>query len=391
MPTASTYISSDIPKSFVSDSCVNVARRMTPSGSESWLTGVVEAETEDGKWVAKALNTKFVPELILGRAEIAMRADGRFGAEDPLVWPQLISLERLHLVFIPQRPQEPHPAAVLWQVPDDENFIPTNDDPQGGEYGRIASEVMMRLSRLVGTLCSQAASRLEEVYRTQEILARERDETQDAIHRTRLGTELQGWQRMASEVVTLQSKVTIALDVFQVPSTRRECAAQWGHLHRGYTELWAWLEWEKRSTWAAQRGPVDPCPLHTGLEGHGVMGGVTVDKHLAATLYAIGAPVWLLVRRVTLADKDRLSTRVPFSPVPAVPSVVITSVKATALVGRDHIAAIWDKSHAVLDVEHVPLPEGHTLPEDKHDGPARRPQARQPSRQGGKAGEPCAR
>ena len=91
------------------------------------------------------------------------------------------------------------------------------------------------------------------------------------------------------------------------------------------------------------------------------MGGFTSDKRIATKMYLAGAPTWMLIRTVT-ADPSAKAV-ISLSNAQAPPQVEpLLMHYGDELIGNNHISAIWRRSHAVLDVEHVPLPEEYSLP-----------------------------
>ena len=320
-------------------------------GRENWLRGRVEAPTFDGKWTIKGLNADSVPEPVLGRATIAMREDGRFGKEDPLLWPQVVSLDKEHLPFIPRRPDGFHPAALLWDTPDEHDFERVNDEPLGEAYGRITRTQFSSLHRLV----EQLGARCDEVAVTLRSLKEGIPAGEEGAHRRR------ALEDESKQLRQLHSQLCVALDMFRVSSTLRECVAQWAHLHRCYAELWAWLEWRRASAEGSEKFPDEYIPTHRGLDGAGVMGGFTTDKRIVARLYLAGSPVWMLIRSATAAPGAEAVFKLDILDRAPIEHAIIFNY-GDALVGTEHIAAIWKRSHAVLDVEHVPLPEDYALP-----------------------------
>ena len=311
----------------------------------------MEVQTTDQKWTIKGLNVDWVPEPVLGRASIAMRSDGRFGKEDPLLWPQLVAPNKTHLAFIPRRPSASHPAVMLWDTPTATIFERTNDEPEGSEYGRVSGPTFELLCGIVETL----RKRVDEFSLAEQ--ARIKSLPSGVAEARR-----EEWERhLVVEMRVLHSQLCIALDMFRVPSTLRECVAQWGHLHRCHAELWAWLEWQRASDQARQNLPEERTPIHQGLDGNGVMGGFTSDKRIATKMYLAGAPTWMLIRTVT-ADPSAKAV-ISLSNAQAPPQVEpLLMHYGDELIGNNHISAIWRRSHAVLDVEHVPLPEEYSLP-----------------------------
>ena len=356
----SRWLSSTPPPIIQAPVGAHLSTSSSPPLREDWLCGVVEAVTADQKWIVKALNIQRVPGPLLGRVDIAIHSDGRFGAADPLLWPQVVAPEKLHLVFIPRRPATTHAAALLWDAPTDQNFRLVNDDPEGGEYGLLDGSTFASMQQVTMELHNKAVEFRRQTEASAAAISHDRGLSQDVVEQARVTRDLHVLQRRLDDVKTLMAKLVVALDMFKVPSSWRECAAQWGHLHRCYAELWAWLEWDKCCPAGTERSPTEPLPVHPGLDGHGVMGGFVVDKRLATKLYTAGAPTWFLLRRVTAAGCASRGSQ-EFEQPTGIPATKITHIHSNETVGPCHIAAIWAQSHAVLDVEYVPLPDKHEL------------------------------
>ena len=47
-------------------------------------------------------NMNFVPQLVLSRVEVKIRADSHFKIKDPIQWPQLLSFKYSHMSCIQQ-------------------------------------------------------------------------------------------------------------------------------------------------------------------------------------------------------------------------------------------------------------------------------------------------
>ncbi|KIP03040.1 hypothetical protein PHLGIDRAFT_16136 [Phlebiopsis gigantea 11061_1 CR5-6] len=341
-----------------------ISKPSTQSQSRNhWLRGLVEAVTSDQKWVIKALNVDWVPQPVMGRARVALRSDGRFGVEDPLLWPQLVSAQQPHLVMIPRRPHPSHPAAVLWDNVHAEDFEAVNDDPHGSQYGLLQPTAVQKLQQAVSYLDKPVNDRLLQfsmdiqLHKAHEMAAR------DPAGRIAHGRDREALEAKARRLTQLSAKLAIAIDAFTVPSTLRDTSAQRGHLHRCFAEVWAWLEWERSATIRTQNQPNDGSRLHRGMDGLGVMGGICPDIHSATALYLAGVPTWLLIRAVTTSPATVASERTSQLTLPTnVLTDIIVDHGSSALAGPQHLYAIWRYSQSVLDVEHVPLPAEHHLP-----------------------------
>lgn len=319
--------------------------------------------TPDQKWVIKGLNVDWIPQPVLGRVDVAMRSDGRFGIADPLVWPQVASSRQPHLVMIPRRPLPSHPAAVLWENVQPADFEPVNDDPQGSHYGRLTQSVLDRQERAASSLEKPVQDCLLGFHtRIQLLAAQEKAARQPGVRQVH-ARDRAALETKVSRLRELHAKLSLAVDMFRVPSTLRDASSQRGHLHRCFAELWAWLEWDRSGPARIQPPQGDVPRLHSGLDGQGVMGAITAEVPAASALYLAGAPAWLLVRAVTTSPASAAPLRLTEpTPLPATPTEIMPHAGRSALAGAEHLAAIWGCSQSVLDIERIPLPAEHQLP-----------------------------
>lgn len=57
----------------------------------------------------------YVPQPVLGRIQVLVREDGRYGVEDPIQWPQLFTTQYCHFPLILRRPSDSEdPRQPIW-------------------------------------------------------------------------------------------------------------------------------------------------------------------------------------------------------------------------------------------------------------------------------------
>lgn len=294
-----------------------------------------------GKWVVKALNSSFVRKPLLGAVTVTVRADGRFGTEDPLNWPQPYCPTKPHLGMIPCKPEPGHPVGMLWETPQPGDFVAINDDPQGAHFGRLTPHLMsqveaaaLRLSQLVLEFCDNSGAD----------------------------------RNITVELRRLENEFKSTLELFFVPFSYRDLVLQWAHLHRTWAECWAFLRYQQGRLAAASRSINDTerAPVPEGF-GNGVMGAFTTDPRVAQQLYMAGVLVWFL-------QPQHVAENLPPAVNALAPEDVQTAFTQLGLVGHhiksaqflagQHIETIWAESSIIRDVEHIPLPQGHELRTD---------------------------
>ena len=233
--------------------------------------------------VIQSLTLSWVPEPHIGTIELTMRSDGRFGAEDHLLFPQVLSATDAYLALIPRRPQGKHSAAILWDSPLPRDFNPVGKQAGGDKLGVLKADVLDRLKAAIANLERRISKHEEEQQATLEGID---DGGARQVH-YRL-TQLREWQE----------NIQRAWNTFAGPSTFAVVSLQWAHLHRCFAEAWAWLDWE--GAISARRGGAPRMDMQ-GIAGGGVVGGICEDSGTALTLYKVGAPVWLLLEKRTVS------------------------------------------------------------------------------------------
>lgn len=293
-------------------------------------------QSDCGKWYIKALNVDFIKQPVLGTLEIAVRTDGRFGVADPLLWPQTYCPEKPHLAMIPCRPGTGHPADLLWNSLELNDFVRVDDNPQATHYGRVRDTVMAQMLDVDLVL-----SRCVDPFRKTAEPA------------------------LLAQLDRLEYAWKAALELVRMPFTYRDSVQMWSHLHRTWADCWAFVNYHQALAQSLSRSLPDAAALkpHSGL-GNGVMGVFVSDPSVAQRMYLAGIPVWLLQ---TSSNLSGLPKQVP----PQIPGDVVVTISDATLVtshlqetqhlSGEHVHTIWEQSCRLVDLEHTPLPADHRL------------------------------
>jgi hypothetical protein len=314
-----------------------------PLSESKWADGLAIANIELDGWSIIALNVDWIPRPVLGRVEIQIREDGRFGLADHLNHPQPYCATKPYLALIPRRPALTHPCAVLWDCPGINEFVRANDHPDGEAYGWLESS---RLESLI-----QSTNTIWPLVKAFE-------------NRSRLclgwgGSEEVREDRRQHVLGDLKASLKRAIKMFDIPCTYRDLVRQWGHLHRCFAECWAWLCWQDilldvHETFGEERR-LRPS---LGIDHSGVMGVFCTDAFIAHKWLEAGVPVWLLqhafAARPTRCDVPKVALSEPADVVQNRISTVTAPVMRVT-VGDAQMQAIWRLSETVLDVERIPL------------------------------------
>ena len=312
----------------------------------SWARGMAHAFNDQNTHCVIALNVGWVPCLVVRQVNVILRADRRFGIEDPLNWPQFYSHTRPYLALIPKMPRPSHWAVALWETPGQQNFVRANDNPDSKAFGYLISARLTTLCGIVDKL----------------------DELVEAF-----GLAWFKDPSVFNKLRRLQAAMQNALTMFAIPSTYRDLVRQWGRLHRCWVECWVFIRWHDGFRHRSESTPVSNrtlIPLERGLDGTGVMGAVYSDPMTAQKLFAAGVPVWYLLRSHVVGSlQTEARNPVEFTEPDNVETSHNIGVRCRAVAGDPHLMAISRESEAVMDIEHVPLPAafGLGLDEDEDD------------------------
>lgn len=138
-----------------------------------YTDGRVGAVIDNGNHFITTHTQKYIPLPQLTRRETRLRADCRYGEDDPLQWPQLFSAEYPYFAAIPRLPEGADPLRVIWWDLTKADFTPDLDgyvmglgtlrSSRLGEFERLVTEIQQRLRDLRPTrtwvVCEEGAKR----------------------------------------------------------------------------------------------------------------------------------------------------------------------------------------------------------------------------------------
>ena len=127
-----------------------------------WDYPLAASRTVDRKYYITSPNVDFIPEPLVGRVVVAMRADYRYGPPDPIQWPQVLSENYEYLCAIPRQVPPSDPRAPIWLDPQESEFELIN----GCEFkslGRLRTPWLQPLSALVAELLRRIVRRRNEL------------------------------------------------------------------------------------------------------------------------------------------------------------------------------------------------------------------------------------
>lgn len=331
------------------------------------LQGRIRVWSTCSQYVYKALNVDWVPEPCPSSVELILRCDGRFGAADPLHWPQQYCSEQPHWALVPRRPKHPEdPATILWDVPTPVEFEGDSTAAGRDYFGRVKQTSADSLVRAVRSL-----DKARKAFRVAiEGRMNPPSSTGSTIDLHIAGLDAVAcerrhyYQEALGQLSRLEARLEYALTMFQAPSSYRDCVLQWAHLHRCWAELWAWLEWYKLRQPASLE---KPNALHPGLDGEGVMGVFCHETKTAVQLFALGIPVWQICSHVQEHNLDMVHTSITLKKPTDVPQSTegAPSRKKVVSAGLPLVSAIADLSSRLVDYSTVTFKASVLVPEEE--------------------------
>ncbi|KAJ3473404.1 hypothetical protein NLI96_g13019 [Meripilus lineatus] len=296
--------------------------RTTLPDPMTFKDALVATASQCGNTVITSPNMNYIPIPALGQLCVQIRADGRFGVEDPIQWPQMLSHKYCHYSCILRRPIEPHiPRQVMWRKVTPQDFVVSHGSLVSG-IGILAESFRLDLALFVDMMSRDVSKYQERTSRTMSHL----------------------------NFCEMSMRTSLACLLF--PSTYRDLTIQVVNVQRYYLECEAWLYWY---------GTVDERIL-TASQGRRVdevrMGAFTADPASTAKLFSAGIPVWLFRIPSAITTDTAIAEIVAFSE----PNEITTdigifgSVVYRGLPGEGHHAAISLGGHTYLDIPKVFLP-----------------------------------
>ena len=257
-----------------------------------------------------------------------LRADGRFGVEDPMQWPQYLSPRWVHYALITRRPSDcSDPCQIMWWMPSLQDFEPA----QGlvvSSLGVLGDEHCRRLGDLVCQTTDRVIQHKSKQPRPNEI----------------------------NHINFCEVSMRTSFHSLSFPSTFRDIIIQVTNVQRYWLEANAWLDWMDiyRNKTLALPSSVTPS-VRTDF-----MGGYSTDPKAVARLYQAGIPVWLL------RQDDQITSETIVQRVVGLvsPSEIVTnhglfpdSSYYSGLIGDRHHEAVNIGSQLYLDIVKHPHTE----------------------------------
>ncbi|KAH8077239.1 hypothetical protein BXZ70DRAFT_1012980 [Cristinia sonorae] len=281
--------------------------------------------TRDGKFVITSPNCNFVPEPIIGRIQVRMRSDGKFGLEDPVVQPQQFSTVFPFMSVIPTRPPNVEdPTRIMWSSLRKDDFecrVP------GCGLGIAVPAVRDRLRDVMSALLSSISES-----------RRQHD-------------------HVAARLSEYTSRATQAVERLSSVSTYRDTVRKVACVQRYFMYLTAYKTWYIDLPERECRLLID----ETLPTNEGFMGAFSTEEPDVQRLLRLGIPVWFL-RTPEYIDGRPLLVQ-PLTSFSSMEAVVDTEGVNSNLVYNgiagqaSHFIAIFNHSHVSSDIELVPFPE----------------------------------
>ena len=73
------------------------------------MDGLVAAMDPSDKFLITSPNANFIPEIVQGMVSVVLHSDGKYGAVDPVQWPQLFTKHYGYLSAVLKPVQPLHP------------------------------------------------------------------------------------------------------------------------------------------------------------------------------------------------------------------------------------------------------------------------------------------
>ena len=128
------------------------------STAPSWHDAHVASLTSDDKYIITTPNMDFVPDPQIGIVKVIVHDDCRYGAVDPIQWPQVISHQWEYLCAVRQRVSSRHRLVPVWWDPQERDFSIT----PGSEFknlGLLTRSSLVPLMKLAGEMFKVISAR----------------------------------------------------------------------------------------------------------------------------------------------------------------------------------------------------------------------------------------
>lgn len=283
---------------------------------------MVACMTNDGKYVVTSASNTFIPQPVWGRISLVRCADGSFGQNDYMHWPQLFVDER-GLRYLPAMPKTSDNS-----LDDGEMFTPM----QKAHFVVTHSVTEVPL----GVVDKYQRVKLQEVIHRLQVKVYEVLDEDDKDEHDELSwlwvTLTTSWERLA------------------YPATRRDLVTAYCNVQRMYRTIRGYLTWY-----------TDLCGPLNGRKPlvHDLVGAFTTDIAVATTLKKIGVPVWHMRGPRTFTDEHVILGWTDFTLPPEslnAPGVFSGGTLHECIAGPRHLRFIRSHAFNYQDIEKVPMP-----------------------------------
>lgn len=267
----------------------------------------------------------FVPQPFAGVIRVSLMSDGRYGAVDPVQYPQLLGSDFVFLSAIYRRAPDDHPYHPMWTVPLESSHFEYSTGSAIRCLGLLSNNFVDPMSALVDTTVDQVR--------------------RHASQSTDRDIRILRW---------LESSMRHARDRLRTfASTFRDAVLQCAQLQRYWLMCQAFLLFEQLvhrgfSSYNSAAAPTR----------HNLMGAFTASPDVVQTLFHAGIPVWFLRPKTALPPSVRLSslqdTRHPSS-ICTTPMDPQGRVVYHGIAGDQHIQATCRSINLYHDITQTPL------------------------------------
>ena len=266
------------------------------------------APTSDPLWVVTSPNARFIPAPFVGQVQVVLRSDYRYGAQDPIQWPQLLVKDCEYLSVI-LRSSNDQVTALIWWSPLDVDF----DLLEGSVIkclGLLRGDSVAPLFRLVEQMSSTISSH-----------------------------PLNG----NPTLLCLEVAMRQACDRLRhFPCTWRDACLQVRQVQRYWLMAHAFLDYHALTS----------RPGHNKAVQEQYMGAFSTDPSQVQILFSAGIPVWWLrVDATVLADTRVRAVVLLTEPTDICQEVALDAqVLYSGLVGHEHLICISRAGHTYQDL-----------------------------------------
>ena len=279
------------------------------------------ADSADNRWMITTPNMAFIPEPSLGKKVVSIRADGHFGLEDPILWPQKFWMEGQWLAAVSHRPKYPkHHLQPIWNDVSLQDFVLSTILTA---FGRLCRHRQAELKSLVSKLANEART----------------------LHR-------ENPNRYGMLLPSVCKQMEEAYDHLDLPSTFRDIVQQVRCIQRHYLYTAAILAWYGEICCLS---PMTSHPVRPDL-----MGAFTTDPSIVQWLFSVGVPVWYMRYPHQISRNDVILSfeRLQRSSDIVTDDGVFGRVIYQGVVGfKQYFEAITRAGKYYFDIEETPLPE----------------------------------